>query len=94
MVSRVSIFLCHRKFLKYLFFGILLITSLSIYSQTSYYVSKSGNDSNTGNFGAPFLTISQAVSVINPGDQIYIREGVYHENIVFNNIDAQMVTRL
>ena len=34
------------------------------------------------------MTISHTVSVINPGDQIYIREGIYHENIVFNNIDA------
>ena len=34
------------------------------------------------------MTISHAVSVITPGDQIYIRGGVYHENIVFNNIDA------
>ena len=66
----------------------MFLISLNSYSQTTYYVSKSGNNSSSGNFGAPFLTISHAVSVINPGDQIYIREGVYHENIVFNNIDA------
>ena len=73
---------------KYILLGIFILTSFNSYSQTTYYVSKSGNNSNAGNFGAPFLTISHAVSVINPGDQIYIREGVYHENIVFNNIDA------
>ena len=72
----------------YILSGFLFLTSLNSYSQTTYYVSKSGNNSNSGNFGAPFLTISHAVSVINSGDQIYIREGVYHENIVFNNIDA------
>ena len=76
------------RVLKNILFGFLLFTCLSSYSQTTYYVSKSGNNSNAGNFGAPFLTVSHAVSVINPGDQIYIREGVYHENIVFNNIDA------
>ncbi|MFL2611193.1 MAG: BspA family leucine-rich repeat surface protein, partial [Flavobacteriaceae bacterium] len=76
------------RVLKNILFGVLLFTGLNSYSQTTYYVSKSGNNSNTGNFGAPFLTVSHAVSVINPGDQIYIREGVYHENIVFNNIDA------
>ena len=76
------------KVFKYILLGLFILTSFNSYSQTTYYVSKSGNNSNAGNFGAPFLTISHAVSVINPGDQIYIREGVYHENIVFNNIDA------
>ena len=76
------------RLFKYILLGIFILTNFNSYSQTTYYVSKSGNNSNAGNFGAPFLTISHAVSVINPGDQIYIREGVYHENIVFNNIDA------
>ena len=76
------------RVLKNILLGFLFFTSLGLYSQTTYYVSKLGNNSNAGNFGAPFLTISHAVSVINPGDQIYIREGIYHENIVFNNIDA------
>ena len=75
------------KVFKYILLGLFILTSFNSYSQTTYYVSKSGNNSNAGNFGAPFLTISHAVSVITR-DQIYIREGVYHENIVFNNIDA------
>ena len=76
------------RVLKNILLGFLFFTSLGLYSQTTYYVSKLGNNSNAGNFGAPFLTVSHAVSVINPGDQIYIREGIYHENIVLNNIDA------
>ena len=76
------------KIFKYIFIVLSFLLSNGSYSQTTYYVSKSGSNSNAGNFGAPFLTISHAVSVVNPGDQIYIREGVYHENIVFNNKNA------
>ena len=59
------------------------------YSQTTYYVSKSGNDSNNGtSLSTPFLTIGKAISVISAGDKIYIRHGVYHEDLTLNNLDA------
>ena len=59
------------------------------YSQTSYYVSKSGNDSNNGtSLNTSFLTIGKAISVISAGDKIYIRHGVYHEDLTLNNLDA------
>jgi hypothetical protein len=43
------------------------------------YVSKSGNDSNSGNFDTPYLTLSKASAVAVAGDVVFIREGVYEE---------------
>lgn len=43
----------------------------------SYYVAKTGNDSNPGTFGSPKLTIAAAQLLTAYGDTIYIRKGVY-----------------
>src|ERR1035438_4493795 len=43
-----------------------------------------GNDANPGTIGAPFLTITKAISVANPGDIIYVDAGTYVENVVVN----------
>src|SRR5580704_12606811 len=49
---------------------------------TTYYVSKSGSDSNGGtSTNAAFLTISKAASVVNAGDTCYILSGTYRENV-------------
>ena len=55
----------------------------------TYYVSKSGNDSNNGSFAAPFLTVAHAVSVANalPASLanpivIYIGAGIYSETAI------------
>jgi hypothetical protein len=51
-----------------------------------YYVSKSGNDSNDGSFGAPFLTVAHALSVANTVSSlmtpttITVESGIYIEN--------------
>ncbi|MEH0153121.1 T9SS type A sorting domain-containing protein [Limibacter armeniacum] len=42
-----------------------------------YYVATNGNDSNSGSISAPFLTLGQAVSMVTPGDNIYLRGGTY-----------------
>jgi hypothetical protein len=68
---------------------IFLFTSSLLLSQTNYYVAKNGSNSNSGtSISSPFLTISHAVSQINPGDKIYIRGGTYHEGINIDNIDS------
>jgi hypothetical protein len=44
----------------------------------TYYVAPSGGqDSNSGAVGAPFATISHAISTAAPGDTIYLRGGSY-----------------
>ena len=46
-----------------------------------YHVAKTGKDSNSGTARSPFLTISKAAEVAQPGDQIYVHEGTYREYI-------------
>ena len=59
------------------------------FSQTTYYVSNSGSNSNNGtSTGTPFLTITHAITQISPGDIIYVRGGIYHENVQIDNIDG------
>ena len=72
-----------------LFQATFLLFSFLSFSQTTYYVSKSGSNSNNGtSVNTPFLTISHAISQISAGDIIYIRGGTYHENVQIDNIDA------
>jgi len=46
-----------------------------------YYVAKTGNDSNSGTFASPFLTIAKAVSVATAGNTIRVMPGTYTESI-------------
>lgn len=48
-------------------------------SDNSLYVSPDGNDMNDGSCKRPLKTISEALSRINPGDTIFLREGSYNE---------------
>ncbi|MDW7690875.1 T9SS type A sorting domain-containing protein [Flammeovirgaceae bacterium SG7u.111] len=43
----------------------------------NYYISPSGNDSNSGTLQSPFATLNKAISVVSPGDYIYLRGGTY-----------------
>lgn len=55
---------------------VLLITQFAV--ANTYYVSVSGNDSNTGlSVEVPFKTIPKAVGLVNPGDIIYVRAGTH-----------------
>jgi hypothetical protein len=49
-------------------------------SGTTYYVSTEGNNSNPGTYRHPWNTISHAASMVEPGDKVYIRGGIYHES--------------
>lgn len=44
---------------------------------TSYYVSASGSDSNSGTLSSPFKSITKAQSVASSGDTVYLRGGTY-----------------
>lgn len=43
----------------------------------TYYVSLTGNDSNSGTLSAPFKTFARAVKPLKPGDTLYIRGGIW-----------------
>jgi len=42
-----------------------------------YFVSTDGNDSADGTFDAPFQTLQKALSVVKPGERVYLRGGSY-----------------
>lgn len=51
-------------------------------SGVTYYISPSGNDSNNGTtLSTPFKTFAKALPILKPGDLLYMREGVYAENV-------------
>lgn len=47
-----------------------------------YYVTKTGNDTTgDGSSGSPYLTISKAITVASPGDEISVGNGTYAETL-------------
>lgn len=63
---------------------------IGLYGQTTIYVSQVAGDDilGDGSTQSPFLTIGKAVSVLNAGDTIIIREGVYHETISLSSLNS------
>lgn len=59
---------------------ILFLIIFKSYLLSQIYVAVDGSDTNSGTFEFPFKTITKAVSVVNPGDTIYIRGGVHQYN--------------
>lgn len=58
--------------------SILLAESLQA---ATYYVAKTGRDSNAGTVASPFLTLSKGLAALRSGDTLYIRAGTYAEGI-------------
>jgi len=50
-------------------------------ANNTYYTAPTGLDANSGTLSAPFKTIAKGVSVLKPGDILYIRAGTYDEAI-------------
>ncbi len=55
---------------------------------TTYYVSSSGSDSNTGTLANPWRTIQKAANTVTQGDTVYIRGGTYHEKITLHDLQG------
>ncbi len=51
---------------------------------TNYYVSPSGSDSNPGTIDQPWATIQKAADEAGPGDTVFVRDGVYYEQVQIN----------
>jgi len=66
----------YRMKKNYLLALVLLGLALALPARTMF-VSPTGNDVNTGAIDYPYLTINHAVSLVQPGDTIYIRGGKY-----------------
>ena len=61
----------------------LFSTSLLAQSGSTFYVSKSGSDTNSGSFTAPWLTIQHAANTATAGATVYVESGVYTESVNF-----------
>ena len=72
------------------FIILFFIFHMSALGQSTYYVSNSVGDDNTGNgsLDSPFETIGKAISVMDAGDTVIIRGGVYHEEISIDNFTS------
>ena len=84
------IVLKHIKILVFLMFSGL------IFSQNNdfYYVSAlTGSDSNNGSETAPFETINRAISLVNPGDTIFVMNGTY-QNDGYGTVDTTTNTNM
>lgn len=66
-----------KNFTSILFFLLLSLKALA----TTYYVSKTGLDSNAGNISAPWLTITKASTVMVAGDTCIVGDGDYDEQV-------------
>ena len=79
-----------KKYRIRLFINMFFIFHISAVGQSTYFVSNSVGDDNTGNgsVDSPFETIGKAISVIDAGDTVIIRGGVYHEEISIDNFNS------
>ncbi len=48
-----------------------------VIAKANYYVSPTGSDSNPGTFEKPFKNWDKVISVVKPGDLVYLRGGIY-----------------
>ncbi|NNE27040.1 MAG: T9SS type A sorting domain-containing protein [Saprospiraceae bacterium] len=57
---------------------LLVATAIQVHTQTNYYVSNSGNNSNDGlSLATAFLTIQHASDQVGAGDTVFIENGTY-----------------
>jgi hypothetical protein len=63
----------------------LATVTVTAASGTTFYVSKSGSDSNSGSQSAPWLTIQHAATTATAGDTVIVEAGTYNESDTFSN---------
>ena len=70
-----------------LYFALLVFTATSLLAQSgaTFYVSKSGKDTNSGSASAPWLTIGHAALEATAGATVYVEAGTYNESVTFAN---------
>jgi hypothetical protein len=81
------------------YFFVLVVALLFAFAQTGmaaiFYVSTTGSDTNNGlTLTTPFLTVSKAVMMANPGDLIYVRAGTYASSTRLNLSKSGTATKM
>ncbi len=72
-----------KRYLQLLVASLILFVALINRSYSAdYYVSPTGNNSHPGTLSQPWQTVSKAASTLIAGDTVYIRQGIYNEQIV------------
>jgi hypothetical protein len=68
-----------------LYFALVVFASTSLLAQSgaTFYVSKSGKDTNSGSYTAPWLTIQHSANSVSAGATVYVETGVYNESVTF-----------
>ena len=56
-------------------------TASAIAHAATYYVATTGSDSNPGTEAQPWRTVQHAADTMVAGDTVYIRGGIYNENV-------------
>ena len=78
------------NFLQFIFFALFI--SFNCFSQGStFYVapaSSGGSNSNDGTISSPWETISHGISQMGSSDILYVRQGIYHEDIIIDNLQG------
>jgi len=73
-----------KKRMHTLLFAFLLLGITASYAGQSYYVAPNGNDADgAGSIGTPWRTLAYAISVVSPGDTIFMRGGTYQMDEVY-----------
>ena len=75
-----------RQLIRFLFLLLSSSLVLSCWAQAqTYYVAKTGSDSNSGSASAPWLTIGHAALEAQAGSTVYVGAGTYNESVTFAN---------
>jgi hypothetical protein len=57
--------------------GAMFLAMTNSACAATYYVATTGSDSNSGTQTSPFATLQKAANIVNPGDTVIVRDGVY-----------------
>lgn len=68
---------------KIVLFFVIAAQSFTLFAQTDIFVSPTGNDRDPGSLNAPLQSVNAAISKAWSGDRIFLREGIYHEQVTF-----------
>ena len=68
-----------------------MVVSAGNLGATTYYISPTGLDSNPGTEAEPFRNIQAAADIVNPGDTVIVKDGVYADSFDYGDILASTV---